>query len=198
VEVTARWDEEVSWFHASYPLNPINNLEVGLVPNALSAGTFERAHRPDALLVRMEGYKNKDIQYFWITCRLPRLACPRLPPSPSSRSPGRAQPGVAIRRPRSDPPGMKSLSSFWGWLPARSSPWRKEDNEEQGPAPSGGPNPGLQLTNPFRHAGWQAPTGAPAPAGQGLDRPARSRRQPARRMRPAMHAARRARTGICN
>ncbi len=50
---------------------------------------------------------------------------------------------------------------------------------------SGGSNPGLQLANPFRHAGWQAPIGAPALAGQRLDRLARLRRQPSRRLRPA-------------
>jgi len=41
------------------------------------------------------------------------------------------------------------------------------------------------LANPFRHDGWQAPIGAPALAGQGLDRLLRPRRQPSRRMRPA-------------
>jgi len=53
-EVTAKWDEEVSWFHASCPLNPINNLEVGLVPNAALAGSIERTHRPGASPVRIE------------------------------------------------------------------------------------------------------------------------------------------------
>ena len=155
-----------------------------MVTNAALAGSIERTHRPGTWPVRMEWQEQgHSILISYLTAASvgpPRSSSVTAFSTSRPRSGWGGNPATAFRSSRQEINlvvlGLASSSPF---------SMTKRNNEEQGPAPSGGPNPGLQLTNPFRHAGWQAPIGAPAPAGQRLDRLARTRRQPTRRMRPA-------------
>jgi len=171
-----------------------------LVPNAPSAGTFERAHRPNSRLVRT--VSRVDRRKRFNTFKLPvgspgrsalAFLLRRVPDLPLALGLDGHCDEVAFRAARHEIEiiglGMASCSTF-----SRAN----HEHRRTGPRAFRGSNPGLQLTNPFRHDGWQAPIGAPAQSEQQLGKLARWRRQPSRRLRPAMHAARRARTGICN
>ncbi len=174
-----------------------------MVLTATLAGPIERTHRPGRLAGscgELQGQGLAQAHSILSSYRWARSSGPSAPSTFFAFSTSRPRSGWIGHSKKwwSVRPGMKLNSAFWKRDAARRSFSRKQERTKNRAPRVRGSNPGLQLTNPFRHDGWQAPTGAPAQSGQWLGRIPRWRRQPSRRMRPAMHAARRARTGICN